>query len=198
MPISYVRWQSYPWKNELAQQADRVRIHWAELQSEVYDGEHSPMDMLDRALVLAAFAMRRMFEKRLVTDKLNAETIAVRIFKANAPPDFRPPYIGESGGNAFRNYDFECATVEITKITDVANEIIHSTQIMAVYGEETVLPGLLIASDWHQNSRLLHLTIEELNAIVGRVLSDFVKMTSDQRDPHTGKVKSIRLGLEEP
>ena len=48
--------------------------------SDDFDGEHCPMDMLDRAIVLAAFAMRRMFEKRLVTDKLAGEKISIRTF----------------------------------------------------------------------------------------------------------------------
>src|SRR5712672_3271237 len=82
MPISYGRWQSYPWKNELALQSERVAIHYAELLSEDFEGEHSPMDMLDWAIVLAAFAIRRMFEKRLVTDKLAARKSPFERFRA--------------------------------------------------------------------------------------------------------------------
>jgi len=75
MPICYGDWESYPWKNELALQTERVALHYAELLSDDVDGAHNPMDMLDRAIVLAAFAMRRMFEKKLVTDKLAREEI---------------------------------------------------------------------------------------------------------------------------
>ena len=111
MPISYFRWQSYPWKNELALQSERVIVHFAEMLLDDFDGEHNPMDMLDRAMVLAAFAMRRMFEKRLVTDKLVEAKIPVKIFERLCPSDFRPPYLGSSGGMAFSNYKFkECRT----------------------------------------------------------------------------------------
>lgn len=67
MPISYNPWPTYPWKNELALQRERVGLHFAEMLQDEFSGDHSPWDMLERALVLAGFAMRRMFEKRLVT-----------------------------------------------------------------------------------------------------------------------------------
>jgi len=35
------------------------------------------------------------------------------------------------------------------KINDVANEIIHASQMMFVNDEEIIPTGLLIASDWH-------------------------------------------------
>jgi hypothetical protein len=167
MPILSFRWQSYPWKNELALQSERVAIHYTEMLSDDFDGEHSPMDMLDRAIVLAAFAMRRMFEKRLVTDKLARAKISIRTFRSLRTKEFRQPFIGESGGHAFENYSFEKASKKHLKINDVANEIIHSSQIMFVHDEETIPTGLLMASDWHLRDRLLHFTIEDCQVGVG-------------------------------
>ena len=192
MPISYGPWQSYIWKNELALQSERVAIHYAEMLSDDFDGEHSPMDMLDRAIVLAAFAMRRMFEKRLVTDKLASEKISVRTFQSLRSKEFRQPYIGYSGGGAFRNYNFEKASTKRLKTSDVANEIIHSSQMMFVHDEETIPTGLLIASDWHLKDRLLHFTIEEFSAMVKRVLDDWVTSGTDRWDWETGKVDARR------
>jgi hypothetical protein len=192
MPISYGPWQSYPWKNELALQSERVAIHYAEMLSDDFDGEHSPMDMLDRAIILAAFAIRRMFEKRLVTDKLASEKISVRTFQSLRSKEFRQPFIGSSGGEAFRNYNFEKTSMKRLKISDVTNEIIHSSQMMFVYDEETIPTGLLIASDWHMKSRLLHFTIEEFSAMVKRVLDDWVTFAPDRWDWETGKVDAKR------
>ena len=192
MPISYFPWQSYPWKNELALQSERVAIHYAEMLSEDFEGEHSPMDMLDRAIVLAAFAIRRMFEKRLVTDKLAGEKVSIRTFQSLRSNEFRQPYIGDSGGETFRNYSFEKASIKPLKINDVANEIIHSSQIMFVYEEETVPTGLLIASDRHLKDRLLHFTIEEFSAMVKRVLDDCVTSATDRWDWETGKIYARR------
>jgi hypothetical protein len=192
MPISYGRWQGYSWKNELAVQCERVAMHYAEMMSDDFNGEHSPMDMLDRAIVLAALAMRRMFEKRLVTDKLASEKIPVRTFQRVRSEEFRQPYIGYSGGDAFQNYSFAQTSTERLSISDIANEIIHSAQMMFVHGEEAIPTGLLIASDWHQRHRLLHFTIEDFSAIVKSVLQDRVTVTSDRWDWQTGKVDASR------
>jgi hypothetical protein len=89
-----------------------------------------------------------MVEKRLVTDRLANEEISVRIFPSRQNGAFRPPYIGYAGESAFRNYDFEQSRFQGLKIGDVANEIIHASQIMVSHGEENVQDGLLIASDW--------------------------------------------------
>jgi hypothetical protein len=193
MSISYGGpWQSYPWKNELTLQSERVAIHYAEMLSDNFDGEHSPMDMLDRAIVLAAFAIRRMFEKRLVTDRLASEKIAIRTFQSLRSKEFRQPYIGHSGGGAFRNYSFEKASTKRLKINDVANEIIHSSQMMFVCDEETIPTGLLVASDLRMKDRLLHFTIDEFSAMVKRVLDDWVTSGTDRWDWETGKVYAIR------
>jgi hypothetical protein len=192
MPISYGPWQSYPWKNELALQSGRVVIHYAEMLSDDFGGEHVPMDMLDRAIVLAAFTIRRMFERRLVTDKLANEKISLRTFQRLHSEEFREPYIGYSGGEAFRNYGFEKASTKHLKINDLANEIIHASQLMLVHNEETIPTGLLIASDWHLKDRLLHFTVEEFSAMAKRVLDDCVTSTTDRWDWETGKVSARR------
>jgi hypothetical protein len=191
VPISYGPWQSYPWKNELALQSERVAIHYAEMLSDDFDGQHSPMDMLDRAIVLAAFAMRRMFEKRLVTDGLASEKISIRTFPSLRSKEFRQPYIGYSGGQAFRNYSWKACTKRLN-ISNVANEIIHASQLMLAYDDEIIPTGLLIASDLHLKDRLLHFTIEEFSAMVKRVLDDRVTSATERWDWETGKVCARR------
>lgn len=80
MTIVWGRWEAYPWKNELAVQSERVTIHFNEILSDSFEGQHNPFDMLDRAIVLSGFAVRRMIEKRLVTDRLAKAKIPVRTF----------------------------------------------------------------------------------------------------------------------
>jgi hypothetical protein len=192
MTISYGRWEVYPWKNELVTQSERVALHFGELMSDDFKGSHNPLDMLDRAIVLAAFAIRRMFEKRLVTDKLRDEKISIRTYESTEAGDFRRPYKGGSGGQVFLSYNFATASNESLTINDLANEIIHSSQLMFVGGEKSIPGGLLIASDWHLIRRLLHLTIDEFTAVVQRVLDDRVRFTSDGWDPETGKISAAR------
>jgi hypothetical protein len=191
MPISYNPWPTYSWKNELAVQRERVGLHFAELLQDEFSGDHNPWDMLERALVLAGFAIRRMFEKRLVTDRLAAETVSIRIFNSNLD-NLRQPFVGESGGHAFESYDFEATGTQEITLNDLANEIIHSSQLMFVNGEPSIPTGLLIASDWHMSKRLLHLTIDEFMTLSKRVLDDTVRAKTDRWDWETGKVHATR------
>jgi hypothetical protein len=191
MPISYGPWQAYTWKNELALQCQRVAAHFAEMQQEEFEGPHNPFDMLERALVLAGFAMRRMFEKRLVTDGLAGVHVSVRTFKSRRE-NFRHPYVGYGGENAFRNYDLEDGGTKTMKLNDFANEIIHSSQLMFVTGEREIPDGLLIASDWHLKDRLLHVTLEEFMGLAQQVLDDTITAASESWDWKTGKVTATR------
>ena len=191
MPISSTHWVAYPWKNEISLQMERVTLHLSEVLNEDYEGEHSPLDRLERALVIAAFSIRRMIEKRLVTDVLANRTFPVRSFPAEAD-DFRRPFHGQTGGETYSNYDFENAEILSLTIKRLADEVIHSSQLMVVGGDEPVPNGLLIASDYHLGRRVLHLTIEEFTKIAEAVLLDQVRMASDRWDPDTGHVSAER------
>lgn len=197
MPISYNGWEAYPWKNELQLQMERAIAHGLEVVDEDFQGDHNPLDMMERAIVLSAFAIRRMVEKKLVTDKLAAFKFDVRSFRAVAAPDFRPPFHGQAGGRAFSNYDFSRpATIKMAP-GELANEIIHSSQLMVLDGEQFASDGFMIASDWNLSRRVLHLSFEEFEAFARLVLDDRVAFTSDQWDPETNKVHSARLGPKE-
>jgi hypothetical protein len=58
------------------------------------------------------------------------------------------------GCRAFQNYNLEVAELKPLKIADLANEIIHASQLMFVDKERMISTGLLIASDWHLRHRL--------------------------------------------
>jgi hypothetical protein len=160
--------------------------------SDESDVQHNPMHMFDRALVLAAFSMRRLSEKRLITDALATRKIGVRSFPARRSSDFRKPFIGMSGGHAFTNYEFDEAGSEDLTVAQLANEIIHSLQIALVEDEPTIPTGILVASDWNQRNRLLHFKIEELLDIAQLVLDDQVIGSTDSWDWKTGKVTATR------
>src|ERR1700761_3430108 len=173
---------------------ERAIMHGREVADDEFKGEHNPLDMMERAIVLAAFAIRRMVEKKLVTDTFAASKTEIRSFKAVPPDRFRPPFQGQSGGQAFSNYDF--TTPQMIEMTpgELANEVIHSSQLMVVHGELFAADGFLIASDWHLRRRVLPLTFAEFKNFVRAVVDDRVAMMSDQWDPDTGKVSSQRLG----
>ena len=192
MPISYDQWESYPWKNELALQLERAVIHFNEVLSDEFAGKHRPFHMMDRAIVLAGFSIRRMIEKRLLTDKLSEITLEVNCFPVNKSNDFRKPYHGHTGGHTFRNYDLENMERIDLKIEDLANEIIHASQIMVLYDEDSLSDGLLLVSDWHLRKRILYLTIDEFSSFGHLVLDDIISFKSEIWDDETGEVHSTR------
>lgn len=191
MPISSMQWEAYPWKNELKLQADRTVAHLTEALDDDFDGDHDPLAMLERAITLAAFSMRRMIEKRLITDGLASRKIAVRTFPANAAR-FRQPFLGRSGGQTYTNYRLDRPTRCELPYKAVADQIIHSSQLMVIGGDEHVADGLLIASDQRLRQRLLHFTAEEFMEHVGAFLGDQVYIASERWDPETNTVIATR------
>jgi len=192
VPISSSRWEAYPWKNELKLQAERAVAHGRELIDDAFQHQHDPHSMMERAIVLAAFCVRRMIEKRLVTDAYAAATLRVRSFPARSSDDFRPPFRGHSGGSAFTNYKFDLPELMDMKADDLANELIHSSQLMVVGRETFASDGFLVASDWHLKRRVLHLSFEEYEAFTQSALHDQITFASDQSDPETGDIDAIR------
>lgn len=183
-------WESYPWKNELATQAERVEQHFAEVLVDDFEGDWSPLHMLERALALSAFAMRRMIEKRLVTEELRTRSYPFTTYLA--ADAYRAPFHGSTGGYVFDNYKLGEPAAQRLRLAELANEIIHSSQLLVIYGPSNPSTGLLIASDWKMQKRIIHLTIEEFRNSVGAVLNDRVTSATDSWDPETNTVQSTR------
>ncbi len=183
MTIAFADWQDYTWKNELLQHAERVSVHLSEVIDSEYEGAHNPHHMLERALTLAAFCVRRMHEKRLVTDTFREEKVPVRTFAANIGPNFRHPFMSSSGSDVFRDYDLEKPVMVQLRREDVANQIIHSSQLMVCYGQPGIEDGLMIASDRGLKVRLLHLTDAEWVGYYKAVLDNYVTLQETHGTP---------------
>lgn len=193
MSISYDLWRISHWRDELIQQKKGVIFHYNELLlGDDFKGKHNPMPLLELAIVLAAFVMRRMFEKKLVTDKLRRTNIPVKMFLSNCAIKFHKPFHSESGGATLHNYCFDSIQIKHLKIYELANEIIHSSQLMFVNNEDKIPTGLLIASDQRMEKRLLHITLQEFEDIVQQVLDDEISIMTDKRDPETGVISATR------
>ena len=74
--VSSSDWQSYTWKNELAEQKRRILQHLAEVIADT-EIKHDPHHMLERAIGIATVCMRRLIECRLVTDRFRDSQLAV-------------------------------------------------------------------------------------------------------------------------
>ena len=191
MPILSSHWVNYPWKNELKTQAERVVASTAEILSEDDQTEHHPMAMLERALVLAAFRIRRMIEKRVVTDAIAALNVKVRSYPARNM-NFRRPFTSSTGSNTYSNYELGSPAVVGMSLKQLCNEIIHASQLMVISGEQSIEDGLLFASDEKLSSRLIHLTAQEFTEYVNLVLADHITVWMDEYDPANNKVRTTR------
>jgi hypothetical protein len=144
MGIAWGHWESYPWKNELVAQSERVTLHSNELFSDTFEGDYMPFDMLERAIVLSAFVIRRLIEKRLVTDRLAEAQIQVRSFARTQDGNFQAPFRYSAGvSTALRyNYNLDEEITVSMRYWDLANEIIHASHIMVISDEHPMSNGL--------------------------------------------------------
>lgn len=191
--VTYANWTEYTWKNELTTHASRAIEHLSEIVQET-ECDYSPNQMLERALSLAAFSMRRLIECRLVTDKLRDETFTVcEIRRLGSSTTYREPFKSHTGGNFFENFDMKCRHKATVGPKAFADRIIHA-RIIAVLAGSVYLPdGFLIASDHQMGTALFHLTPSEFISIVDKFLNDQIALHSDRLDPETGKTYAERL-----
>ncbi len=192
MTAHWADWQAYTWKNELALQAAQVREHILEVLDEGFNGEHNPHHMLERALCLSAFCVRRLLEKRLLTDSFSAIELEVRTFP-KVERDIDRPAFHRSAGGTLANFELAAPAIVRLKPKGLADEIIHSSQLMVIGDQAGLADGMLIVSDWHLRSRIIHLSIAEYQSFTGAVLADEVKAARDEWDPKSGRVVSTRL-----
>lgn len=192
MTTAWASWESSPWKNDLQLHGERALVHLAEIMDDEYDGEHNPHHMLDRAIVLAAFCVRRMHEKKVITDVLQSQTITVRAMAAMPGPEFRRPFVGSTGGHVTTNYDIaNPVEIQITR-WDLSNVFIHSSQLLAVYDQPGLEDGLLVTSDRDIEKCLLHLTPADWRPFFQGVLDDRVTLAKEAWDHKSGKVTFVR------
>lgn len=192
MVISYSSWQDGEWKNTLSKLIEKTFLHFQAIVIDDSTYPYNAIASLEHDLILIGFCIRRLIEKRLVTDKLIKETINIRAYEKKSEST-RKPFVSMMGGHVYESYNTSKELNMNLNYRQIGDELIHSTQIMTVYNDEVLPNGLLIASDWGQDKRLLHFTLEDLSMLVNNVLKDQVLIASDQWDPITGKVTVKRL-----
>ena len=193
MVISYSTWADYAWKNELSTQKNRVLQHLDEIINEA-ETDHNPHHMLERALGLAAFCMRRLIECRLVTDRFRDAQLPVHTIPRleRDQRKGREPYRDWTGGGLLETYDLNARISNPQKPSEVANRILHARVIAIVSGSNHLSDGLLIASDRQMDHSVYHFTRLEFDQLVEAFLSDRVVFEKDWVDAETGKTFAIR------
>jgi hypothetical protein len=171
-------WQSYTWKNELAEQRRRIIQHLGEVLTEA-DTEHNPYHMLERAIGVAAVCMRRLIECRLVTDRFRDTPLAVHEVEVKKDVEWREPFVSRTASEIFNNYDLTARRLEKRTPKVISDRMLHA-RVIGVLSGSTYLPdGLLIASDIQSKTQLFHFTPSEIASIFDTFLADEVRQAYD-------------------
>lgn len=194
--VWYSDWQSYTWKNELAEQRDRISIHLDEILNDA-ETEHNPLHMIERSVGVAALCMRRLLECRLVTDRFRDSQLEVHCVSRKAFSQWREPFISSTAGEISHNYNLKGRQRERQSPKRLSSKLLHAHVIAVVVNSAYLPDGLLIASDTQRKHDLLHFTPTEFSEILRAFLDDLVRETSDHFDckegeTNTGKVEAKR------
>jgi len=176
--IGSAEWQSYTWKNELAEQQRRIVLHLGEALTDAQT-EHSPYHMLERAIGVAAVCMRRLIECRLVTDRFRDTALEVHEVHAKADAEWREPFVSRAAGDIFTNYDLTARHSQRRIPKVISDKMLHARVIGVLSGSAYMPDGLLIASDTQSKTQLFHFTPAEIASIFDAFLDDQVRVARD-------------------
>lgn len=189
--VSSADWQSYTWKNELAEQKLRIGQHLAEALAET-DTEHNPHHMLERVIGVAAVCMRRLIECRLVTDRFRETPLEVHEILAKQDSEWREPFVSRTASEIFNNYDLKVRRLERRTPKIISDKMLHARVIGVLSGSAHLPDGLLIASDTQSKTQLFHFTPAEVTAIFDAFLIDQVRYATDGYLGKDGNVRGTR------
>ncbi|WP_200905412.1 hypothetical protein [Sphingopyxis sp. 113P3] len=189
--IGSAEWQSYTWKNELAEQKRRIVLHLGEALTDAQT-EHNPYHMLERAVGVAAVCMRRLIECRLVTDRFRDTPLEVHEVHAKAEADWREPFVSRAAGDIFTNHDLTARHAERRTPKVISDKMLHARVIGVLSGNSYVPDGLLIASDTQSKTQLFHFTPDEIASIFDAFLDDQVRYVRDGYLDKDGNIHGMR------
>lgn len=184
-------WQSYTWKNELAEQRRRIVLHLDEVLSEK-DTEHNPYHMLERAIGVAAVCMRRLIECRLVTDRFRETPLEVHEVSVKKDVEWREPFVSRTASEVFNNYDLTARRRETRTPKVISDKMLHARVIGVLSGSVYLPDGLLVASDTQSKTQLFHFTPGEIAGVFDAFLQDEVRYASDGYLDKDGNVSGTR------
>lgn len=123
--------------------------------------------------------MRRLIERRLVTDRFRDSKLPVHRIKRAQGKEWREPFLCSAASEIFTNYDLSVRHLDKISPKIISDKILHA-RVVGVIRESSQIPdGLLVASDHQHKSDLFHFTAEETCKIIDEFLKDQVMSTQD-------------------
>jgi hypothetical protein len=165
---------STPWKTEVTRIADRLeqrklQRRWTERTS----------FLIERDIMVAAYALRKLLEAHKISDLLASRRIAIcehSLLDDSCPPDaFNRYFIWE-------NYDLNVIRERRLTIRALCNQIIHSWNWMISTTEADQFNGFYVSSDRERLSSVYFIDLDIYIDLLRSVGNDHVVSTAMSRD----------------
>lgn len=175
---------SVPWKEELLRIA--YRLHRKARQRRWTDRSSF---LVERDVMVGAYAIRKLVEARKVSDALASQNIAVQEYPltGRAPDIWRRDEI-------WKHYDLDSGRDTSISLTWLCNQIIHSF-VWLLSAEEPpphYLNGIYVASDRKRLQGLYYITIETLVRLFYSIGGENIVEATMSRDG-SGDMQILRL-----
>lgn len=178
---------SVPWKEDLLRVADSperrtTQRRWTERTS----------FLVERDVMNAAYAVRKLNEARKISDELAGETVTAREHLLLGKP------VDIWDRDAFyEHYDMEHTPSVELALADFYNQVIHSWVWTLSGAEEPphLFDGIYVSSDRKRKSRVYFLAADTLVRVFRAVGHDDIVSTTMQRDG-TGEMRIVKASRE--
>lgn len=145
-------YDSSPWKKELLRAANKL-----ERSQRTKKWTERIAFIIEREVMLGAFAIRRLNEARKISDRMARQSVPVRRHELTS----NPPDIWDAV-EPWKQFDLTTSTSEELTLSKFCNQIIHSWSWL-VSGEETgMFDGIYVTSDRDRTRYLYFIHVETL------------------------------------
>lgn len=155
---------SIPWKDELLKIADRLESRKTQRRWTERTGF-----LVERDIMLSAYAVRKLLEARKISDILAARRVPVRQHSLlGRTPDWW------NRSSVWENYDLDTGQDQSMSISDFCNQIIHSWNWAISAKERGDFDGVYVSSDRRRSKALYFIDIDVLIELLRDVGSENV------------------------
>jgi hypothetical protein len=145
------------------------------------------MFYVERAVFLSAFILRKMMEKRKVTDAVRDRSVRCKGYRPFRPLSDR---VSRFTGLVDPSHDYDMAKPEMVTISsfDLMSEIMHSYVLIPVADDSGQITAFLVNSYNKRDDRLLLIKTRDFEGIMSDAIQDDVREMTVYIHPTSGKV----------
>lgn len=168
---------SVPWKNELLRIADRLERRRSQ---ERWTGKTS--FLVERDIMVAAFAIRKLIEAHKLSDDVTTHQVAVMQHSLSGRiPDHMNYH------RILDHYDLSSGAEHVLTVSEFCNQIVHSFNWTVACNESGGLEGLFFSSDRARRNFVYFAHIDLITELLLKVGYDDIVSISMHRD-HNGNL----------